>query len=170
MGFNLEARKATIYDSGDKPFATSTRDFVATALFNLLSDDSAIEEAKNQYIHVSGIPSVAQNDILKVLRKYDPGQWSVELVNSLEILKQAHDDVRNQDFWGIGKMVQVYTFSDDLGIGSFDDTKVWNTRLGLEEQNLEAVIRGVLEGDFKIIHFPPHKIPTTLLPEVVAAA
>jgi hypothetical protein len=170
LGFDLEGKKAIIIDSGDKKFATSSRNFVAQALFNLLSDDSAIEEAKNQYIHVSGIPKLSQNDILDILKKHHPGDWQVERMNTQDVLTSADQDIRNGDFWGVGKLVQVYTFSDELGVGDFSDTKLWNTRLGLKDENADEMIQEVLKGSFNIKNFPPRQIPKTLLPEAIAAA
>lgn len=163
-GFDTTAHKATIYDGGDVPFSTATRTATCQTIYNLLADPALFEEAKNQYIHIAP-HTTTQNEVLSILEKHTGQKWERENVKAVDVVPKAKEDIKNRDMWGLGQLVQSFTFGKYFGedhLGDFRQLDTWDARLKLPKENLEDDIKSVLDGKYKVVHWPPPEIPDSL--------
>ncbi|CAG9986874.1 unnamed protein product [Clonostachys byssicola] len=162
LGFDMKEQKVRIYNGGNVPMSTGTRNLAAQALYSLITNPQRMDEAKNMYIHVASY-TVTQNEILAVVEKLTGEKWQIENVTSKEVMPKALADVRKGLNWGLGYQVQAILFdygSDGEAIGDFRPLGIWNEKLDLPKTTLEDDLRGPLSGEWKgIVHWQPDELP-----------
>jgi hypothetical protein len=144
LGFNLKDKTATIWDSGDAPFSTTNLSTIGLSLVNLLAPSNLAESA-NKYVYVAS-HTVSQNQILKGFEKVTGSSWSITKKSSKEDITTGHEKLKSHDYSVIGSLIQAAAFGD-AAYGDFGSVKggVWNGKLGLPKEDLEADLKAVLE-------------------------
>ncbi|KAL6703097.1 hypothetical protein ACN47E_010234 [Coniothyrium glycines] len=161
LGFDLEKQEANIVNKGDSPFSGSNRAYVAQAVCNLLTDQSAYHDSKNQYVHIAG-HTLTQNGILSILKKLSGKPWKVEYVEADDMIAEGRKLIAVGNPWGMALVVRAVTcgyIEDGVCVGDLRSQNPWDERLGLKLNDLEDDLRATLEGQFPIIHLPPVIIP-----------
>ncbi|KAL0258561.1 hypothetical protein SLS55_006058 [Diplodia seriata] len=92
-GFDIAARKATIYGTGDNLACWTPLPFIAAALLNMLRAPDAV---KNRAVFVCGVRGLTQNALLEALEAEVGGKFDVERVDvrkmkadALELLERG---------------------------------------------------------------------------------
>ena len=162
MSFNPHTRSATIYDSGNQPYEATNVAQVARAVTATL-----VHAAKttNQYVYVNSF-TLTQNKVLAALEKASGTKWDVSHSTAKEYGEASLQKLRESEGQtpvrmskagdypeGAPELISavIYGFRglDDGGRVSLCDfegrAKAWNRVLGLEEGDLDASVRGVME-------------------------
>jgi hypothetical protein len=142
MGWDVDARKVTIYDSGDRHFEASTVDQVCRAIISTLKHPN---ETKNTYVYVRSFV-LTQNKILAILEKFQ-GPYEVTKDTAIEISTRGLDNIKRGNMAeGYPQMITGATYGP-WGFVDFGERPIkWNEILGLpKEEDIEEVIQGVLK-------------------------
>ena len=140
LKFDLKARKAVIFDDGDRKWSATNLDTIGTATVRVMQRE---DETRNRMLYIQSV-CTTQNDILRSLKQSTGKDWQVEHIASEEYIKQAKAEVdKNPD---------DYDVMDDLvAILGMLDTN-WEQRkdfanplLGLENENLDKVIERIVQ-------------------------
>ncbi|MCJ1334434.1 hypothetical protein MMC10_011144 [Thelotrema lepadinum] len=131
---DLAARKAEVFDDGEKRFSVTNMAQIAVAFRRALERE---EETRNRFLLIQSFVTT-QNEIVKVLEKVVGAKWEVEKVDSKKFMEEHiakaqtgdHDAMYNV-IWGV-----CVTNSDWTR-----DKKFANELLGLEEEDLEESLR-----------------------------
>jgi hypothetical protein len=142
MGFNHQTHTATIFDSGDQPYeATNLRQIgraVASTLLNL-------QETQNKYVYINSF-TVTQNRVLAGLENATKKKWVVRRDTVERLAASGTEKINNGDV-GTGT-VEIITAAiyGRGGVNNFrEKTEKWKRILGLPDEDLDTVIRGVVE-------------------------
>ena len=149
-----------IIDDGDSPFSGSTRPYVARAVGNLLIDQVAYNDSKNQYVHLAG-HTLTQNKLVSILEKLTGNQWKKDHVKSTELIERGRKFIAEGSPWGMAFVVRAVTCSkvDGEVAGDLRKLNPWDERLGLKLNDLEVDLRDTLDGKYPVVHMPPTIIP-----------
>ncbi|KAK2731798.1 hypothetical protein FQN55_004455 [Onygenales sp. PD_40] len=141
LQYDIPNKTAVIWDEGDVPVTQSTLAQIGRATVAVLEHPS---ETANQYVYISSYTATA-NDILAALESATGSKWNVQKVDLQEKLAEervkakqgemVHETVRN--------IIRAACYSKE-GYCDFREN-LWNDRLGLKEESLEAVIQGLVE-------------------------
>ncbi|KAI7776291.1 hypothetical protein LA080_005530 [Diaporthe eres] len=93
IGIYLEPKVARIYNGGNVPFSTGTRDLVSKVLTEILSTPEHMEDTKNKFIHLASY-TTTQNEVREVVEKLTGEKFEVQRLKSEEVLPQAVEDVK----------------------------------------------------------------------------
>lgn len=162
IGIYLEPKVARIYNGGNVPFSTGTRDLVPKVLTEILSKPEHMEDTKNKFIHLASY-TTTQNEILEVVENLTGEKFEVQQLKSEEVLPQAVEDVKRGINMGLGVQVQATLFNWDSNgesIGDFRPAGIWNDRLDLPTSSPEEDLKGPLAGKWKgIVHWQGEALP-----------
>ncbi|KAI9705306.1 MAG: hypothetical protein M1820_005136 [Bogoriella megaspora] len=142
MGWDIAARKATIFDSGDQSYeATNVRQIgraVASVLLHL-------EETKNRYVYVNSF-TLTQNQVLKELERSTGEKFEVTSMTTKEISRIGYENLNKGD---VKKGMPQIIFSAVYGYGGLNNFSVNkgldNEMLGLPQESLEETIAEVVK-------------------------
>jgi len=140
LGFDIINQKATIYDSGDRKFTSTTIESVGTGVVGVLNKP---EETKNKYVYIGSFTST-QNEVLSVLEKVTGKKWSVQHTTSEEKIKDGKEKVARRDSSAIRPLVTAATYNEKGGSNFEADEGLSNDLLGLPKESLESVIKSVV--------------------------
>jgi hypothetical protein len=153
FGINIPSRKATIYDNGTTPIATSTVAQVGRAVAQLLSlpthsssSSPSLSDYKNNFVYVQSF-SVSQNDMLAAIQgatRTKPEDWSVSSMPVDEYIKSGSEDLAKGDRVGMIKILMGSTFKRGLG-DAYHGRELANEKLDLKEEDLGEVVKSVVE-------------------------
>lgn len=151
-----------MYNGGNVPFSTGTRDLVPKVLSELLSSPEYMEDTKNKFIHLASY-TTTQNEVLQAVEKLTGERFEVQQLKSEEVLPKAEEDVKQGINIGLGFQVQATLFnwdSDGKSIGDFRPPGIWNDRLNLPESDPEQDLKGPLAGNWRgIVHWQGETLP-----------
>lgn len=140
LAFDIAARKATVFDGGDIKFSASTLGFIGRATAEILTHRE--NETRNKMLYIQSF-ATTQNEVLGLLEKYTEQKWTVEQVDSEKYIdtqkKKLNENSGDHDI--IESLVSVE------GIVNANWTakeNFANGLLGLQQEDLEGVIRGVV--------------------------
>ncbi|KAM5341836.1 hypothetical protein ACJ41O_014867 [Fusarium nematophilum] len=141
LHFDIDTSTAVILDKGDVPASAATLRQVAEALVAVLRRP---ETTKNRLLYVHSFCKT-QLEVLASLEKATGKTWKKEFVDSQEFLKKETDKLA-VEFTKEAMEEVVFV------LGTLDAD--WRTRgeafamkeLGLEEEDLDEVVRGIVEG------------------------
>ncbi|KUI55744.1 hypothetical protein VP1G_03147 [Cytospora mali] len=136
FGFDLKAKKATIYDSGNEPFQTSNLGFIAKAVGSILKHPN---ETANRYILVASFQPTL-NQILQILEDETGSKWAVENVSTQDLQKAGEEKLAKGDFSAFRELLRVHLYRDGEGHPVPADEKA-NNLLELPEEDLRGTIR-----------------------------
>ena len=142
LGVNLSSHSAKIWDGGSVPFTATNLDTIGKALVAVLSTPELVEQSKNTYIYVASL-TATQNDILAILEKLTGKSWTTEAVSSKQVSKDGLEKFGMGDFSVVGGLIQSAIFGDEK-LGDLS-RMLWNEKLGLLKEDLETVIKNVLD-------------------------
>ncbi|KAK9311595.1 isoflavone reductase [Lipomyces starkeyi] len=143
MGWDVEACKVTIFDSGDQPFEASTVSQVGRAVVSTLRH---LDETMNTYVYINSF-TLTQNKVLSVLERLSGKKFEITNGSTKLIAALGQEHLRQGDFEnGYPEIVTAATY----GPWGFDDfggrAEKWNEILGLpDEEDFDSVIQSVLE-------------------------
>ncbi|PYH87322.1 NAD(P)-binding protein [Aspergillus uvarum CBS 121591] len=139
-GWDLPARKVTIFDDGDIPFEATSLDQVGRAIAKCLKKPDL---TMNNYIYVNSF-TITQNQVLKTVEKITNEKFTV--------MKDSVDDLwtSGASKWKEGQPLGVLamiagTVYGQGNLNHFSVTKgLWNERLDLQQEDLEVFLRDYL--------------------------
>lgn len=140
---DIKKRKATMIDGGEIMWSTSTLARVGEAVVEVLRNE---EETRNKMLYVQSL-CVSQKQLLEVCEKVQGSKWEVEDVTSKDFIKTNKTKMDEEDDHDAREnLVGVVGILD----GDWRQRKGFaNEMLGLREENLEQVVREVLEKQEK---------------------
>ncbi|KUI63336.1 Uncharacterized protein ycf39 [Cytospora mali] len=141
FGFDLKAKKATIYDSGNEPFQTSNLGFIAKAVGSVLKHPN---ETANRYLLVASFQPTL-NQILQILEDENGSKWAVDNVSTQDLQKAGEEKLAKGDFSAFRELLRVHLYRDGEGHPVPAD-ELANDLLELPEEDLRGTIRKWLES------------------------
>ncbi|ATY60369.1 isoflavone reductase family [Cordyceps militaris] len=143
LDFHLKQERVVIYDSGNKPWSTTTIGTAAASVVKVLLKP---EETKNKPIFVASF-TVSQRQVLDELEKCTGSKWEVQKMSSAEALKKAAD-MDNKDYSeGLKLLILMLLYADNVDRGAdFEKTgSLCNELLGLPTENLAEVVGQIVK-------------------------
>lgn len=144
LDFDIAARRATIYDSGRKPWSTATIGTASAAVVKTLLNPEA---TRNKNLYVASF-TVSQMDVLAELEKATGSKWEVSHVTGKEALERAAK-LGNEDFSeGLKLLILMllYAEDEDRGADFVKDGVLSNELIGLPGESLADVVARVVKG------------------------
>ncbi|KAF3920965.1 hypothetical protein ABW20_dc0110470 [Dactylellina cionopaga] len=143
LGFDIPSRRATIYDSGDRRFTASTLAQTASAVVGVLSNPA---ETANKYVYVGSF-TTTQKEVLALLELITGDSWTVEKADSTEKVQIGKERVlQRRDSTAIRPLVTAAMYHERGGSDYESEVGLSNGILGLNEQDLEGVIKEVVDS------------------------
>ncbi|KAK6338163.1 hypothetical protein TWF696_001634 [Orbilia brochopaga] len=144
LGFDIPSRRATIYDSGERRFTTSTLALVSSAVVGVLLHP---EQTANKYVYVGSF-TTTQNEILALLQSATSDEWTVERTTSTEKVDLGKENVlKRRDSAAIRPLVTAAMYHERGGSDYEKDVGLSNDLLELkQQQGLEEVIGEVVKS------------------------
>lgn len=111
-----------------------------------MSSSDKLRATSNKYIFISSY-TITQERLFDAVRKATPGEeWIVEHVDSKAAASEGRDKLAKGDFHGIFDLLKYVVFAEGSGdLGDFSRV-VSNELLGLEEEDLDADVKTIVEG------------------------
>ena len=142
LGFDLKNHKATIYDSGDTAFSSTTRAKTGEAVAAVLKNP---EQTANKYLYISSFETTP-NKVLASLEKNSGQKFTVEHVKSDEMITKGREELKAGNMMGgMAKLLLSSTFKGGLGADFAKEESLSNDLLGLKQEDLDSVTKRVLE-------------------------
>lgn len=142
-GFNISARKATIYGTGDNVACWTPLPVIATAAANMLRKP---DEIRNRAIFICGVRDLTQNAILAALEAETGDTFEREMVDVQEIRRQALEALENGE---LGKATRGLTinaqFNEEDSAADFSYL-VENELVEVEAVDVREAVREYLKG------------------------
>jgi hypothetical protein len=136
---DIKNRKFRIVDSGNEPYSTSSLAFVGKAVAAILKKP---EETANRYLNIAGA-TTTQNEVLKIVEQVTGDKFDISQVSGAELERIGDEKIAKGDFSAFANYLEQFLFADDAGNALKGDENAIKL-LGLEEENLEEVIKSVL--------------------------
>lgn len=138
--FDLAGRKATIINSGERKFPSTTLGTIGEALAQALLQPEA---TKNKYLYIQSFYR-SQNEILAALEKASGEKWQVEKLDSKKFVADGREKASKGDISGWYDLI----FNHNLETADWSVTKenYGNKLLGLPEENFEETVKQVVES------------------------
>ena len=143
LQFDIGARKARILDGGDTKWSATTLNMVTTAIVRVLQQGE--DETRNRMLYIQSF-CVMQNEVLRALERATGGQrWQVEHMDSEEFIREVKGkaDRDPSDAEARQDLISVLGIVDANWEGKEDFA---NPLLGLEGENLDQVVKGVINS------------------------
>lgn len=142
LGVDRAAGSVKLIDDGKARFTASTVGQIARALVAILKNPG---EATNKLVFVESF-TTSQAEVVAAIEKVTGEKYSVVPVSSQALREQAYKQLQEGDIQGGGtSLIMALIF----GEGSLEDHThveggLWNVRLGMENENLEEVVKVAL--------------------------
>ncbi|RGP77047.1 hypothetical protein FLONG3_4876 [Fusarium longipes] len=136
---DIKNRKFRIVDSGNEPYSTSSLAFVGKAVAAILKKP---ETTANMYLNIAGV-TTTQNEVLKIVEQVTEDKFDISYVSGTDLERIGDEKIANGDFSAFGNYLEQFLFADGAGNALKGDENAIGM-LGLEEENLEEVIKSVL--------------------------
>ena len=141
LGFDLNARTAIIYDSGDTRWSTTTLGTIGVAISRILHN---AEDTANQYVFIESF-STSQNEVLAALRKATVGQsWAITHSRTIDAAQQGQAKLNDGNWTGIGDLLLATIYSENRGNDFSESEVLANGMLGLPAENVQETINGIV--------------------------
>ncbi|OCL15265.1 NmrA-like family protein [Glonium stellatum] len=142
MGFDIHTHTVTIFNSGDQPYeATNLRQIGRAVVSTLLH----LQETENKYIYVNSF-TVTQNRVLAALENATQKKWVVKK-DTVERLAASGIEKINDGDVSVGTVDVITAAIYGHGaVNNFGEKiEKWNRILGLPDEDLDTVVRGLVE-------------------------
>lgn len=142
----MKEHKYYRWDSGAVPFSATNIATIGKAVINLLSSSDRLSATSNKYIFIAS-HTITLERLFEAVRKATPGEeWTVEHVDSKAVAAKAKEEVAKGNIYGAYDLIKYVTLAEGLGnVGDFSKD-VSNDLLGLEEEDLDADVKSIVEG------------------------
>ncbi|KAK6506562.1 hypothetical protein TWF506_011467 [Arthrobotrys conoides] len=141
LGFDISSRRATIYDSGDRPFTASTFAQVSSAVVKVLQNP---DKTENKYVYVGSF-TTTQNEVLAALEAVTGDNWTVEKASSIEKVEAGKEQVlRRRNSTAIRPLITAAMYHERSGSDFETEVGLSNEILGLSKEDLTTVIKQVV--------------------------
>jgi hypothetical protein len=146
LGFNLASKTATIWDSGDAPFSATNLSTIGTGLVSLFSTPANIADSANKYVYIAS-HTVSQNQILAGLERVTGEKFTVTKVEAKPSIKENLEKLGKGDHSAVIPLIQAASLGDEA-LGDFTKVEggVWNEKLGLKKEDLDADLKVIVSG------------------------
>ncbi|KAJ6006332.1 isoflavone reductase family protein [Penicillium sp. IBT 35674x] len=143
LDYHLKEKRVIIYDSGDKPWSTSTLGTASAAVVKVLLKP---DETANRPIYVASF-TVSQRQVLEVLEEATGTTWEVQRMSSEHALNKAAELDTKDYSDGLKLLILMLLYADDADRGADfkKDGLLCNELLGLPEEDLTEVIHRVVK-------------------------
>ena len=138
LHFDIPARKALILNSGDEKWATTNVATIGLATARTLLK---LEETRNRWLLVQSF-SISQNEVLAALEKATGGEWEVQRLPGKGFITEEAAKAKQGD---VGAMYELIFGHLVSGTDHQSQPDFANELLGIEEENLEEVVRKVVQ-------------------------
>lgn len=141
--YDLKNKKATIYDSGNKAWSTTTLETASAAVVKVLLKP---EQTKNRPVFVASF-TLSQRQLLETLEKATGTTWEVERTSSEETLKKAKELDRQGNSEALNLFIRVLLYGDDADRGAnFEKNGLLDNKLlELPVENLTEVVEKIVK-------------------------
>jgi len=139
LGTSLSTHTATIIDSGNVRYYTTTRAQIGRAIASILLKPT---ETANKYLFITSFITT-QNQVVKACEEVTKEKFGLEHVSAEERLKEGKEMLAKGDFRGIGRLWNFWCHGEGRKKGVEEDLA--NELLELPKENLEVVIREALD-------------------------
>ncbi|KAL9078229.1 MAG: hypothetical protein Q9157_002847 [Trypethelium eluteriae] len=142
MGWDIPARKATIYDSGNQPYEATNVRQIGRAVAGILKHP---KETENKYVYVNSF-TLTQNQVLAAIERESGERFQVTRMTTTELRDEGYRNVEEGNLGlGFPQVVSsaIYGYG---GLNNFSASKeLANALLQLPEERLEETIEEVLK-------------------------
>lgn len=144
LGFDLQNKKATIWDGGEAKFSTTNESDFGGAIVSILTKPT---ETANQNLYVHTV-ATNQNTILASLEKQTGQKWAVDHVETEKEIADGRKQLSEGDFTGVYALVKAAAWGSVDGIRAnySVDEKLANSLLGLPEGSVDETVKEVLRS------------------------
>ncbi|TVY84203.1 Isoflavone reductase-like protein P3 [Lachnellula suecica] len=140
LGTSILNYTATIIDSGNEPYITTTIPQIARAIVSVLQKPV---ETANIYLLVTSFKTT-QNQVLRAAEIATGQKFEVKQVEAEAWKTEGTALLQKGDFRGFGRFWGWFLWKDGEGHGApSDGIVVGNELLGLPQEHMEVVIRGI---------------------------
>ena len=134
LNFDVNERKAQIFDGGDIKWSTTTLSTIGTAVVRILQQE---DETQNRMLYIQSF-CTTQNEVLRVLEKITGSKWQVEHLGSEEYIEEVRSESKGHlSAEAAEQLVSVVGIVDANWEGKEGFA---NSLLGLKDEDLEQVI------------------------------
>lgn len=143
MGFDLAARKATLFNDGAATWSTSKLRTIGLAVKNalLIPDQTA-----NRYLFIDSF-TVSQRQVVAALENAEGEKWTVEHVDAEEQKRECMEKMAKGDFGGALPLIRYINCVQGHGGDFAEYRESANGLLGLpREESLDEAVRELLRG------------------------
>ena len=142
LGFDLQGHKATIYDSGDSQFSTTTVPTIALAVRGILHHP---EETANKFVYVASV-TTSQNEILSALELSTGKKWEVQHSSTAVSEEVGQEKLRKGDPTAVYDLLTASLFDESRGAAYAKTRTLGNELLELPKETVEGLIKAFLNG------------------------
>lgn len=143
LGLNGSTQTATLVDNGAATISATNLRQIGLALVKILENPQL---TKNQYIYISSFETT-QKELLATAEKITGKKWTVNHVNSKDLLKSGGEKLAKQDFSGVVDLIQGAAYGEDA-LGDHRPAGLWNDKLGLQKEDFEESVKAGLSGKY----------------------
>ncbi|EXJ89938.1 hypothetical protein A1O3_03005 [Capronia epimyces CBS 606.96] len=152
LGFDLQARRAKIYDTGDEIWTGTKVSTIGVAVARLLRKP---DQVKNQYIHIYSVRT-SQNQILAALEAVtakvteaatttnSQSAWEVERVTMEDEIARGRKMMEDGNRLGAVPLILSYFFRPGMGPDYSRDVEAANALLDLPTERIEDIVGEVV--------------------------
>lgn len=136
LGYDLSAHKATIWDSGDTRWSTTTLSTIGAAVAAVLHH---ADKTVNRYIFVADF-TTSQNEVLAALEKASGKKWDVKHESTKDLISTGNEKVSKGDYSGVVPLILAAIYGGGTGGDFVKEGLLANDRLGLATQDIDTVV------------------------------
>ncbi|KAI9663108.1 MAG: hypothetical protein M1821_008156 [Bathelium mastoideum] len=142
MGWDIPARRATVFDSGDQPYEATNMRQIGRAVAGILKHP---EGTKNRYVYVNSF-TVTQNQVITAVEKASGDKFEVSKMTTRDLRDEGYRNAEKGNLeLGFPQVVTSAIYGHG-GLNNFSAHKeLANETLGLPKESLEETIAEVLE-------------------------
>lgn len=144
LGINAKERKATIVDSGNEIWSTSSLPFIGRAVAQVLKHE---DETKNKFVDVVEYVTT-QNELVKAFEEELGSKFTLTHVKSPELEKEAHEKlVKGDGGAAFVDFLHLWAFADG-GNHVVPEGETVNKLLGLPEpqKDVRAAVKEYVQS------------------------
>lgn len=142
LGYDIQSRKAKIWDDGNKKFTLTNEDQLARAVVSVMEHP---EETRNRYLHVYSVVTT-QNEILHSLEEATGEDWAVDKTTTDAEVTEARKRLSEGDFSGGFILVHATTYGNTKGLKAnyAEEESQGNEILELGTASVDETVRKVV--------------------------
>jgi hypothetical protein len=143
LGMHIKEKKFVVWDDGEGWFSTTTEDNTALAMINALT--KKWEDTKNKIVWLSDF-AITQNMLLEAIERLSGERFTVEKVNTDELIKEKQAAVASGDSYAVYSLIETGFVTGRFGGHLEKEGQIMNDVLGLPKKNLDEVVKAALKA------------------------